>query len=104
MLLHTKFQLNQSILKKKRLEPRLQTRLQTHLPTLILDKQSEKVTYMYSCLATAKNCGEKIQIKFQCGSDGRNYQNDCLFKCAQEKCADKTRDVVITRKGQCEEP
>ena len=44
-----------------------------------------------------------IQYTFQCGSDGRTYQNDCLFKCALEKCPDKTRSVVITRKGQCED-
>eukprot|EP00090_Calanus_glacialis_P036467 TRINITY_DN6230_c0_g1_i2.p1 TRINITY_DN6230_c0_g1~~TRINITY_DN6230_c0_g1_i2.p1 ORF type:complete len:102 (-),score=26.59 TRINITY_DN6230_c0_g1_i2:540-845(-) len=43
-------------------------------------------------------------LDFECGSDGRTYQNDCLFKCAQEKCPDKTRSVVITRKGQCEDP
>ena len=38
LMLYTKFQLNRSIFKKKRLEPRLQTRLQTRLPTLILVK------------------------------------------------------------------
>eukprot|EP00092_Neocalanus_flemingeri_P024482 GFUD01026550.1.p1 GENE.GFUD01026550.1~~GFUD01026550.1.p1 ORF type:complete len:106 (-),score=28.93 GFUD01026550.1:104-421(-) len=40
-------------------------------------------------------------LDFECGSDGRTYQNDCMFKCAQEKCPEKTRRVVITRKGQC---
>ena len=39
---------------------------------------------------------------FQCGSDGRNYQNECLFRCAQEKCPTKTRGVFI-RRGMCED-
>ena len=39
---------------------------------------------------------------FQCGSDGRNYQNECLFRCAQEKCPTKTRGVTVKR-GMCED-
>jgi len=42
-------------------------------------------------------------LDYECGSDGRTYQNDCLFKCAQEKCPDQTRSVVITKKGRCED-
>ena len=39
----------------------------------------------------------------QCGSDGRSYQNQCMFQCAQEKCPDKARNVIITRRGRCDE-
>ena len=42
-------------------------------------------------------------VSLQCGSDGRTYQNDCLYHCALEKCPDMTKDVIITRKGKCEE-
>ena len=47
MLLHTKFQLNQSILKKKRLEPRLQTRLQTQffLAFLAISEHSKTLIF-----------------------------------------------------------
>ena len=29
--------------------------------------------------------------------------NECLFRCAQEKCSERTRGVVITRRGRCDE-
>ena len=44
-----------------------------------------------------------LKVSFQCGSDGRSYMNECLFKCAQEKCGERTRGVVITRRGRCDE-
>jgi len=42
-------------------------------------------------------------LDYQCGSDGRSYQNQCMFQCAQEKCPDKARNVIITRRGRCDE-
>ncbi len=44
-----------------------------------------------------------LKVRFQCGSDGRSYMNECLFMCAQEKCGERTRGVVITRRGRCDE-
>jgi len=47
------------------------------------------------------DCRCPRNLDYQCGSDGVSYQNECLFKCAQEKCPTRTRNVVITRKGPC---
>lgn len=38
-----------------------------------------------------------------CGSDGRTYQNNCLFECAKTKCPEDTRDVNIAKEGSCEQ-
>merc|ERR1712227_320401 len=49
------------------------------------------------------DCKCPRNLDYQCGSDGRSYMNECLFQCAQEKCGEQTRGVVITRRGHCHE-
>merc|ERR1739848_252208 len=40
-------------------------------------------------------------VDYQCGTDGRSYVNQCLFKCAQERCPSQTEGVRIARSGNC---
>jgi len=73
----------------------------TFLLVNIIDQSQAQVSAALDPACFACRCPRNLD--FECGSDGRTYQNDCLYQCALEKCPEMTKDVIITRKGKCEE-